>query len=39
MIEMLDALGWNWEVLSLSDKKHSKGNIKSVIDGKLPLIM
>ena len=31
MIEVLDAPGWNWEILSLSDKKHSKGNIKSVI--------
>ena len=34
MIKMLDAVSWNLEILSLSDKKYSKGNIKSVIDGK-----
>ena len=39
MIKTLDAPGWNQEILSLSDKKHSKGNIKSVIDAKIPLIM
>ena len=39
MIEMLGVPGWNWEILSLSDKKHSRGNIKSAIEGKIPLIM
>ena len=25
MVETLDAPGWNWEILSLSHKKHPKG--------------
>ena len=39
MIEISDAPGWNWEILSLSDKSHSKENIRSVIYGKIPLIL
>ena len=33
------ALSWNQEILSWLDKKLSKGSIKSVIDGKIPLVM
>ena len=39
IIKISDAPGWNQEILSLSDKKQSKGNLKSVIDRKIPLIM